>query len=407
MKRCIALFLFCYLILPASGSIPYDVDLAVKLASASYSFKEIHQIRGEEAAEKGLNEQKLPQIVDLPLAIDGSAKYDQGETDACTFFARVCGMLMTDRGRAQLQSLFLGQDDTFVYIKFPTPTPFGAVDLDGFLRSLREKKVMHTQGFESVAFLQKTILKVHKSVIFEHKPLDGFVDSPAWFRILAAAYHDVYKSFVFCDGDEELCTGDSQVCFGYLESRDVPRKNTDIEILTGKDQLTDLDIREAFANKVYPLDFHGLLHKPLLNFRARHPAHVRAICISEENVRIFDSDGDGLVLSKMFDSRVSLDLIHSIIEKTKLSVAGFWDAEEELRKGMNPDELDHRALMEQVFLKRVQCLQDIEDNTKTMIPTYDDYSPIRIDELTQDEFYARLYAELINGCFLGLRVFEV
>ena len=399
------LFVFYSLIFSISNvhsfQIPYDPEIEGKLSN-THTIRLVSQIKDTEAAQKPVEAQKVPSHIDLNLTFDGATKYDQGESHWCTFFARVCSMLLTDLGKAHLQSLFLGQDNNFVYIKYPTPRPFGIENTQQFLL---ESKLQYPQGFEICEFLKRTAFKVDKSIMFEHKPLSSFADVPPWFRHLAATYLDITNHIAGEPENEELLDNRGLLLtFGYCEDGSTSRKNSCIEIITGKEQTPKLNIKTIFDRHEFP-NFYFLLGTPLLNFQH---IHARALNISSESVFIFDSQSDekSIVVSKMFDSRLSLDFIRKIIMHTQEFVSNYLQAVKDYNNAHSTDDQDE-GLIEQIIKCKDQALDDISNATHKLLPTFDTYQPLTLRNLSPEEFFTRLYAELMQKCFFELQVLDL
>ncbi len=385
-------FIFIFLITNLKAyQIKYDPNIEDEL-STRYSIRTICPIKEDSDDEAGEEEEAAPPI-ELNLTFEGPTYYDQGDTDACTFFARVCGMLFTERGRDHLQSLFLGQNDHFVYVKFPTPS----------LPECTNDEAMAT-NLGKVYFLRDTVFKVSRSVIIEHKPLSDF-SVPPWFRILAAAYHDAFNYMRGQEENEELSTDDAQILLSNTDKITQQTGSTNVELLTGRPQGERMSIKAMFDNKTFPKDFDCLLDQPLLNFTL---AHVRAVYISPQRVDLFDSQSDekGVVTSKMFDARVSMGQVQSFIAKSQEHQSRYFDLVTERFKVHANDTVD-----DEIKTKIDQELEQTIDNTiqlsRRILPPLEGYKPIELLKLLPDEFFTRLYAELIMGCFFEIQALDL
>lgn len=137
-RHCHVYFFLCFLFtcpMAWGGKIPYDPDFENKLSS-SYDIVTVSSIKESKEERKKTSCYKE---VKLSLHLNSPEIYNQGEDGACSFFATICSMLMVKSGKDHLKKMFLGQDDDFVYIKFPTPQPFGIINIDTFLNDFTGK----------------------------------------------------------------------------------------------------------------------------------------------------------------------------------------------------------------------------------------------------------------------------
>jgi hypothetical protein len=396
-------FIFIFLITNLKAyQIKYDPNIEDEL-STRYSIRTICPIKEDSDDEAGEEEEAAPPI-ELNLTFEGPTYYDQGDTDACTFFARVCGMLLNERGRDHLQSLFLGQDDHFVYVKFPTPRPFGIAHI---YEVEQNASLLFIQGINHVEFLRDTVFKVSKSVVMEHKPTSDFAQTPHWFKILAAAYHDAFQTISGEEDPEGFCTNDFQYNFGYLDDESKVRSQTVLEILTGKSQMPRINIKAEFEQKTLLIDLQELMGKPLLNTRiGLH--HVRAICLSNDRLELFDSQSKekGVVTSKMFDARVTSDQIKDFITRSQDLVVRFHALNDE-KNAAGIHEAVPVDTQNRIDTALESCITEIKVISEQLIPSMETYESINISQLPIEEAWTRLYAEMIEGCFFGIQVLDL
>jgi hypothetical protein len=232
------------------------------------------------------------------------------------FFSRVCSMLMVKSGRVHLKKMFLGQDDDFVYIKFPSLAPFGIEDVDQFVENFKGNWLY---GFDHAQYLNKTVFKVSKDIIFDHVPLSEFKNAPPWFRLLTASYLEAIQHIH--DHGERFSGLPTSILVSYYPREGNPFP-LEIDVLSGKPILLRLNVKVAFENKSFPESPALLIDKPIVNHGLDHG---RAMHISEKGVHIFDSfkSHEGVVVSKMFDRRLKLQEIEEAIKRTASLVGKF------------------------------------------------------------------------------------
>lgn len=391
------------------AKIPYDPQMEEMLIQQNYAIQPVMQITEDEKPEKSLQKLERRPLVKLSLTLKNPQQYDQEETEACNFFSRICAMLLSKKGKAHLKSMFLGQDDDFVYIKFPSPQPFDIKNIEDFLENFRG--AFH-QRFDLAQHLVKTVYKVDKAIIFEHKPLAEFTKASPWFRLLAAAYQNLVKFMEKEEGDsEDEDMGDfdfpaTELNVTYSEGGESPLKSTIIDILSGKPFLFGLDVKEAFDKKEFLKDFGTIFDNPIVNDDG---FHARALCVSRKGIRFFNTlhSEKGVHTSKMFDSRLSFNEIKGLIQKTQplLSVLlkDSQDIVDEMWKGSNSD----RAVLKMLSDRREQTLWEIAQVTRLTLPEFDSYQSVDILHLSAEEFMMRLYAELMQEGFFHLKILDL
>lgn len=390
------------------GKIPYDSDFENQLKT-SYSIVIVPQIKEAAEERKGTKENKP---VKLLLNLKHPELYNQGDDGACSFFSTICSMLMVRSGKEHLKKMFLGQDDGFVYIKFPTPQPFGIVDVDEFLKSFEGK--WH-YGFDKAQYFKKNVFKVSKEIVEGHTPLSEFKDAPGWFRLLAAAYfkaiqfiHEEIDSFVYLPTSFYVSYYQGEI------------KETTINVLSGKPLFLRLNIKDAYDNNNF-CESSLFIDRPIINYK--DGVHGRAMHISENQVRFFDSleAKKGVFISNMFTELVNLkDIeeeltlnINSLLQQLKIVSEQISEEEEEnasRKEGKSPeDEIiavtnKHKSVLVEKYEQL--CLK-IAESLEQHFPLCESAKPLNIAKLAPQEFIIRLYAELTKSNLLQLEVLDL
>jgi hypothetical protein len=390
------------------AKIPYDPQMEEMLIQKNYALQPVMQISEDKKPENSLQKLERRPLVKLPLTLKVPQQYDQEETEACNFFSRICAMLLSKKGKTHLKSMFLGQDDDFVYIKFPSPQPFGIKNIEDFLENFRG--VCH-QRFDLAQHLVKTVYKVDKAIILEHKPLAELTKASPWFRLLAAAYQNLIE---FMEEEEEASEDEDMGDFDfpatelnvtYSEGGESPLNSTTIDILSGKPVLFDLDVKEAFDKKEFLKDFHTIFDNPIVN---NDGFHARALCISRESIRFFNTleSEKGVRTSKMFDSRLSLNEIKELIQKTQPLLSALLKDNQDILHEMGKGNSD-RAVLKMLSDRREQTLLEIAQVTRLTLPEFDSYQSVDIFHLSAEEFMTRLYAELMQEGFFHFKILDL
>jgi hypothetical protein len=389
--------------------VPFDPEMENQL-KASYSIVLVPQIKVSQEERK---ETKENTPLKISLNFDHPELYDQGEDGACAFFSTICSMLMVETGKQHLKKMFLGQDDDSVFIKFPTPAPFEITDIDEFLVNFTGK--WH-HGFDKVQYLKKNVFKVSKDIIVEHTPLSAFPNAPDWFRLLAAAYFKVVQSFDEADGEVfEWLPTSLQVAYFQGESNNT----ADIDILSGKPLLFKLNLEDVFEKENFP-QVSSLIGKPIRNLLS--DSHDRALCISENRVCFFDSlePEKGIFVSNLFNDGVSKKNledemarnISSLLQEVKSIQKKITNmAEENTSEDANntAEKLETVAneVRETLVEEYEQVLLKIEQALAQRFPFDPSARPLNIQDLSQEEFIIRLYAELAKSNAFKLEVLDL
>lgn len=397
--------------------VPSDPEMEKQLKT-SYSIVPVPQIKVSQEERKEATE-NTP--LTLSLNLDHPALYDQGEDGACAFFSTLCSMLMVETGKQHLKKMFLGQDDNFVYIKFPSPTPFEITNIDEFLVNFKGK--WH-HGFDKIQYLKKNVFKVSKEISEDHAPLSAFPHAPDWFRLLAAAYFKVVQFFDEADADSEDSDQCNREVFeGLPTSLHVAYfqgeiKYTDIDILSGKPLLFKLNLDGAFEKENFP-QVSSLIGKPIRNLSN---VHGPALCISENHFCFFDSlkSEKGIVVSNLFNDglrRENLEdkirrNVSSLLQEAKsirekitnvIEESTSEDAQNMAEKLETVANVDLEPLIEEYE----QALLKIEQALAQRFPFDPSARPLSIQDLPQEDFIIRLYAELAKSNAFKLEVLDL
>lgn len=399
--------------------LPYDPEMENQLKT-SYSIVFVPQTKGSQAEVMGPQSNKP---IKLSLNLDHPELYDQGNDGACAFFSTICAMLMTEKGKNHLKKMFLGQDDNSVYVKFPSPSPFGITNIDAFLENF--KGSWHS-GFDKLQYLQKNVFKVSKDIIEDHAPLSALPNTPGWFRLLAAAYFKVTQSFAEADADGEDSDQSDCDVFEYLPTSfyityfQGEIKETNIDILSGKPLRFNLNLEEAYEKKEF-VPISSLIDCSIRNISIG--VHGRAMYISNNQVRFFDSlkAKKGIFKSNLFNDSVKReDIENEINENISSLIRDVKSIHEKIKMGdeerKSEEEQDIAEKEKAVTTedkettlgkKYEQTCFKIEQALEQRFPLHLSPNLLNIKELSQEDFILRLYAELAKSNMFTLEVLDL
>lgn len=108
----------------------------------------------------------------------------------------------------------------------------------------------------------------------------------------------------------------------------------------------------------------------------------------------------------MFDSRLSLNEIKELIQKTQPLLSALLKDNQDILHEMGKGNSD-RAVLKMLSDRREQTLLEIAQVTRLTLPEFDSYQSVDIFHLSAEEFMTRLYAELMQEGFFHLKILDL
>ena len=240
---------------------------------------------------------------------------------------------------------------------------------------------------EFICKWRRAVFRVNKKILDFFEPLVKIQNALEWFYVLLSSYYMIVKEIevdFFKDEDFKPRENVEELPHSYL--------CVDINIITGRSYST---YYLACSEKKDIINFQNLEGKIVMNHDF---AHARGFSFHDDlGVRYFDSlkTTDGIVCSHLFDRRLAITEVESLVEYMKPYVLKLEELYRDFEKGQYKEEA-HTTVLNQLMGLR-----------KTQLPSLDGYQPLIISKLSTGDFNKRLYAECLSMGFFKFIVSEL